>query len=326
MKMKKTSLLLTMCALMGLSACGTSSANSSLSSGYSSSSSSSSSSETNSNSSGSSNTGYSSDDSSEEVSKNVIKVAASDSPHAEILDYAVQPLFEEKGYILEIEALDWTNMNDSVYNGYCDANYFQHRPYLQTYDSDNENIEFSEDYVYQKLFPVVGVHFEPLRVYPGKSRSDDFEEKKALSNTTYCIPDDSFNGERAIALLKDSGIVSEETTMYNITYLYPNIALVSEYTLAAFLPDYDYGILPASTALMASMEADASLPMESDSVKAYRAAVVAANVTRYASDSIYKTKIDVLADALLDDSVADYIASAYGNVVADARVRLPYKQ
>lgn len=253
-------------------------------------------------------------------SATTITVAASESPHGEILVNVIKPILEEKGYSLKVETVDWTLPNDSVYTGECDANYFQHRPYLQAYDSGNENIEFSEDYTYTKVFPVVGVHFEPLRIYPSKSNSAQFETKKALSTTTYCIADDTTNCERAITLLKNNGIVSGDVTATNISELYPNITKVAEATLAASLPDYDYGVLPANTALTGGITADLTLPCEDDSVKALRANIVAANVSKYASDSAYKTKIDVLADAFLDDKVAEYIASTYNNVVADARV------
>lgn len=247
-----------------------------------------------------------------------IKVAASESPHAEILKDVIKPILAEKGYTLEVTVLDWAIQNENVYQGEYDANYFQHRPYLQSYDSGDENIVFSEDYTYTKVFPVVGVHFEPLRFYPGKSSASDFESKKTTA--TYCIADDSTNADRAITLLKENGVVEGDVTWENIESLYSNITLVPENGLAAALPDYDYGILPANTALTAGIQADLTLPSENDSVKALRANVVAANVSKYASDSDYKTRIDVLADAFLDDSVATYISSTYNNVVADARV------
>lgn len=250
------------------------------------------------------------------TSTNVIRIAASTTPHAEILTGVVSELVAEKGYTLQVSELDWTLQNDGVYQGDYDANYFQHRPYLQGYDSGDESIEFSESYTYTKVFPVAGVHFEPLRVYPGKSRAAEFESKKNDSTTTYCICNDTTNATRALDLLVDIGVL--ET--YDIDNLPTNIVLVAENLLAASLADHDYGILPANTALTAGISADTTLPVESDSVKALRANVVAASVSRYKSDAAYKTKIDVLTDALLDDKVAAFIASTYSNVVADARV------
>lgn len=246
-------------------------------------------------------------------SATTITVAASSSPHAEILNGVVKGLLEEKGYTLEVSELDWTIQNESVYQRDYNANYFQHRTYLQGYDSGDENIEFSEDYTYQKVFPVVGVHFEPLRIYPGKSTAAEFEAKKTTA--TYCICADSSNAVRALDLLVDQGVIES----YDLDNLPSNITKIAEEQLAVVLPDYDYGVLPANTALTGNIAADPSLPIENDSVRDLRANVLAASVSRYKSDEVYKTKIDVLADALLDEKVAEFIAETYSNVVADAR-------
>ena len=59
---------------------------------------------------------------------NKITVCASDLPHAKILNEAVKPILEEKGYKLDVEVLDWTIQNSAVANDEYDANYFQHIP------------------------------------------------------------------------------------------------------------------------------------------------------------------------------------------------------
>lgn len=243
----------------------------------------------------------------------VIRIAASTTPHAEILNGVVKGLVEEKGYTIEVTDLDWTLQNDAVYNGDYDANYFQHRPYLQGYDSGDESIEYKEDYTYTKVFPVAGVHFEPLRIYPGKSTAAEFESKKTTA--TYCICNDTTNATRALDLLVNAGVIAS----YDIDNLPSNITPVAENLLASAIADYDYGVLPTNTALTGKIAADTSLPVESDSVKELRANVVAASVNRYKTDTDYKAKIDVLTDALLNDKVAEFIATTYSNVVADAR-------
>lgn len=247
-------------------------------------------------------------------SATTITVAASESPHAEILNGVVADLVKEQGYTLNVTVLDWTIQNEGVYSGDYDANYFQHRPYLQQYDANDDTLEFSESYVYTKVFPVAAVHFEPLRIYPGKSEAADFESKKTTA--TYCICADSSNAARALTLLAENGIIDSSVTLDTLP---SNIRAVPEENLASLLPDYDYGVLPANTALTGKISADPDLPVESNDVRDLRANVVAASVSRYANDSTYKTKIDVLANALLDDKVASFIASNYNNVVADAR-------
>lgn len=243
---------------------------------------------------------------------NVIRVAASSSPHAEILEDAVAPLLEAKGYTLRVEEYDWTLQNEAVEKGEYEANYFQHRPYLQEYDAGESYTEYSESYAYTKVFPVVGVHFEPLRFYHGTASVEEFESIKTLSTTTFAICNDATNAERACDLLVENGILDAD---YDVDNLPSNIVKISEETLASLYTDYSYGLLPCNTALTAGIEADPGLPVESNDVKEYRANVLAASVTRYAEDAAYKTKIDLLADALLDESVATYIEETYNGVI-----------
>ncbi len=246
-----------------------------------------------------------------------ITVAASEIPHAEILNEAVKPLLEEKGYKLEVTILDWTLQNDGVYNGDYDANYFQHRPYLQQYDSGST--AYSESYSYTKVFPVASVHFEPLRIYPGRKSASEFASSKATS--TYEICNDVSNEIRALDLLVSAGVISgyETDKDGNPTNLPSNITPIAEELLVASIKDYDYAVLPTNTALTGKLSGDSSLPMESDSVKDLRANVLAANVFKYKGDSIYKDKIDVLADCLLSSSVASYIQAKYSGVIASAQ-------
>ncbi len=246
-----------------------------------------------------------------------IKVAASEIPHAEILEDAVKPLVEAKGYTLEVTILDWTLQNNAVENGDYDANYFQHRPYLQQYDSGSST--YSSTYTYQKLFPVATVHFEPLRIYPGKKTAADFEANKKTS--TYEICSDVSNEIRALDLLKEAGVIDSYKLDSNGApiNLPKNITPIDENMLAASRADYDYAVLPANTALTGNITADDSLPSESDDVKDYRANVVAASVKRYKNDDVYKTKIDTLTDALLSNEVSSYITAHYNGVLAVAQ-------
>ncbi len=250
-------------------------------------------------------------------SSKTITIAASEIPHAEILNDAVKPLLKEKGYSLEVTILDWTLQNDGVYNNDYDANYFQHRPYLQQYDSSSST--YSEDYVYTKVFPVATVHFEPLRIYAGKKSASEFESSK--KSATYEICSDVSNEIRALDLLVSSGVIASYQTDENGNpiNLPSNIRAIDENMLVASLQDYDYAVLPTNSALTGHLNGDPSLPVESDSVKDLRANVVAANVAKYKSDSVYKTKIDVLADCLLSSEVDSYIQAKYSGVISTAQ-------
>ena len=250
-------------------------------------------------------------------SSKTITIAASEIPHAEILNEAVKPLLKEKGYSLEVTILDWTLQNDGVYNNDYDANYFQHRPYLQQYDSPSS--AYSEEYEYTKVFPVATVHFEPLRIYAGKKSASEFESSKKTA--TYEICSDVSNEIRALDLLVNSGVIDSYQTDENgnPTNLPSNIRAIDENMLVASLQDYDYAVLPTNSALTGHLNGDPSLPVENDSVKDLRANVVAANVSKYKSDSVYKTKIDVLADCLLSSTVDSYIQTKYSGVISTAQ-------
>lgn len=250
-------------------------------------------------------------------SSKTITIAASEIPHAEILNEAVKPLLKEKGYSLEVTILDWTLQNDGVYNNDYDANYFQHRPYLQQYDSPSS--AYSEEYEYTKVFPVATVHFEPLRIYAGKKSASEFESSKKTA--TYEICSDVSNEIRALDLLINSGVIDSYQTDENGNpiNLPSNIRAIDENMLVASLQDYDYAVLPTNSALTGHLNGDPSLPVENDSVKDLRANVVAANVSKYKSDSVYKTKIDVLADCLLSSTVDSYIQTKYSGVISTAQ-------
>ncbi len=249
--------------------------------------------------------------------KTKITVCASEIPHAEILNEAVKPLLKEKGYELEVKILDWTLQNDGVYNNDYDANYFQHRPYLQQYDSGTTT--YSTDYTYKKVFPVATVHFEPLRIYPGKKTAADFETSKTTA--TYEICNDVSNEIRALDLLVSAGVIEKYDVddKGNPINLPSNIKTIDENLLVSSLSDYDYAVLPTNSALTGRLTADKSLPSETDAVKDLRANVVAANVTKYNNDSAYKTKIDALTDCLLDATVDTYIQTKYSGVISTAQ-------
>lgn len=247
-------------------------------------------------------------------SSKVISICASESPHALILENAVEPILKEKGYELEVKVLDWTIQNDAVESGDYDANYFQHRPYLQEYDS--ESSVYDENYVYKKVFPTALVHFEPLRVYEGSSSASDFESKKTTA--TFEICSDVSNEIRALDLLVACGAIEQYETdsAGNPINIPSRITLIDEAQLAVHRQDYDYAVLPCNTALTAGLTANETLPVESDSVADLRANIIAASVTRYASDTVYKAKIDALTEAVLDSKVANYITSTWNGVIA----------
>ena len=121
-----------------------------------------------------------------------ITVAASATPHAEILE-AAKPLLAEQGYDLQVTVFeDYVQPNEVVESGDFDANYFQHVPYLDSFNEEHGT----------HLVDAGDIHYEPFGIYPGtKSSLDDVEDGDVVA-----IPNDTTNEARALLLLQDNGI------------------------------------------------------------------------------------------------------------------------
>ena len=123
-----------------------------------------------------------------------ITVAASATPHAEILEEA-KPLLEKEGYELEVTVFDdYVRPNEVVESGEFDANYFQHIPYLDQFNEEKGT----------HLVNAGGIHYEPFGIYPGtKDSLDDLEDGDSIA-----VPNDTTNEARALLLLQDNGIIT----------------------------------------------------------------------------------------------------------------------
>jgi len=246
--------------------------------------------------------------------KKTINVCASDIPHAEILENCVKPLLKEKGYELKVTILDWSIQNDSVANKDYDANYFQHVPYLETYNGKVE------------LMATCKVHYEPLGIYYGKTT------KTSVGAGTYCICNDVSNAIRAFELLVNKGVISEETEKSNFPFngdtltftgdkwtssdKTVSVSLISEELLVSSMSDYDYACLPCNTALTGKVGSEKRVAKEDDPNQvSLKANVLACRKADYNNDKEYKEKIDVLTEILLSKEVSDYFNSKYNGVI-----------
>ena len=123
-----------------------------------------------------------------------ITVAASPTPHAEILEEAAK-ILEEQGWTLEVEEFDdYIQPNEVVESGDMDANYFQHIPYLESFNEEKGT----------HLVNAGGIHYEPFGIYPGtKSSLDELEAGDVIA-----VPNDTTNEARALLLLQDNGVLT----------------------------------------------------------------------------------------------------------------------
>ena len=126
--------------------------------------------------------------------KKTITVAASQTPHSEILAEAAK-ILEKQGYELKVTVFDdYVQPNNVVESGEFDANYMEHVPYMEQFNKENGT----------HIVNAGGIHYEPFGIYPGtKKKMDDLAE-----GDTIAIPNDTTNEARALLLLQDNGLLT----------------------------------------------------------------------------------------------------------------------
>ena len=242
-----------------------------------------------------------------ELAGTTLKVAASPTPHAEILNVAKE-ILAEQGIDLEIvEFSDYVQPNLVTESGEVDANYFQHKPYL-----DGFNVKQGTH-----LVSVGPVHYEPLGIYPGKS--DDLAN--IADGATIAVPNDTTNEARALQLLATQGLITVRddagltATINDITENPHNIKF--EEIEAAQLPrtvqDVDFAVINGNYALAAgfSVKNDALATEDASS----EAAQTYANILAVKEGRENDPAIQALYAALTSDKVKDYINSTYDGAV-----------
>lgn len=236
-----------------------------------------------------------------------IKVAASATPHAEILEEAKKILADE-GWDLEIKIFDdYVMPNEVVESGEFDANYFQHIPYLESFNKEKGT----------HLVNAGGIHYEPFGIYPGtKSSLDDIAE-----GDTIAVPNDTTNEARALLLLQDNGILKLkdgagltatvldiEENPYNVEILELEAAQVPRVK-----DEVAFVVLNGNYALDAGFSvAKDSLAYEksdSDAAKTY------VNVIAVKEGNENSEKIQALVAALKSDTLRQYINDTYDGAV-----------
>ena len=237
----------------------------------------------------------------------VIKVAASSTPHAEILEQA-KPLLADKGYDLQVTVYnDYVQPNEVVESGDFDANYFQHIPYLNSFNEEKGT----------HLFNAGGIHYEPFGIYPGtKSSLSDVAEGDSVA-----VPNDTTNEERALLLLQDNGLITLkegvglEATVNDISENPYNLKIVE--LEAAQVPrvagEVALVVLNGNYALEAgySVAKDALAYESSDS----EAAKTYVNVIAVKEGNENTDKIKALVEVLQSDDIRKYINDTYDGAV-----------
>ena len=239
-----------------------------------------------------------------ETDDKTIRVGASPSPHAEILAVA-KDVLADQGYTLEIvEFNDYIIPNTSVESGELDANYFQHIPYLNSFNEENGT----------HLVSVLNVHYEPLGIYAGKTASlDELQDGAVIA-----VPNDTSNEARALLLLEANGLITlREGAGLNATVLdiesnphnYDIQELVAEQVPLA-LPDVDIAVINGNYALTNELgEALVYESADSDAAETY----INVLVVKEGNENL--DKIQALVEALSSDEVREYIVDTFGEAV-----------
>lgn len=239
-----------------------------------------------------------------------IKVAATAVPHAEILEQA-KPILEKQGYTLEIQVFqDYVQPNEVVESGDFDANYFQHIPYLESFNKEKGT----------HLVNAGGIHYEPFGLYPGKET-----DIANIEGATIAVPNDTTNEARALLLLQDNGYLKLKdgagltATKNDIVENPYNIEIVEleAAQIPRTLQDVSFGVMNGNYAMEAGYTvADNALLYESADSDA---AATYVNVIAVKEGNENSAKIKALVDVLKSDEIKNFITENYNGGV------IPYK-
>lgn len=239
--------------------------------------------------------------------KVVIKIAASATPHAEILEKA-KSILDEKGYDLQITVFnDYVQPNEVVESGEYAANYFQHIPYLESFNEEKGT----------HLVNVGGIHYEPFGIYPGTKKTLD----ELADGDTIAIPNDTTNEARALLLLQENGIIKLkegaglaatvndiQENPYNITFRELEAAQV-----ARVVGENSFVVLNGNYALeagyTASKDAVAYEKSDSEAAKTY------VNVIAVKEGNEKEEAIKTLVEVLTSDEITQFIQEKYDGAV-----------
>ena len=239
-----------------------------------------------------------------------LKVGASSTPHAEILEQVKDTLAAE-GYDLQIVIYDdYVLPNQSLADGSLDANYFQHTPYLNSFNASNGT----------DLVSAAKIHYEPFGLYG----NDVASVADIASDATILIPADDSNETRALLLLAQEGLIelpadaSAEkgvTTLDIVDAKGHDVQPLQADTVPAQLANSNPGtvaVINGNYALQAGLHASDALAIEDASGDA---AQTYANIIACRAGEETRAKIQALVKALQSDAVKDYIEKTYNGAV-----------
>ncbi|KOG63592.1 MetQ/NlpA family ABC transporter substrate-binding protein [Streptomyces flaveolus] len=233
-------------------------------------------------------------------------VAASPTPHAEILNFVKDKLAKKAGLDLEVkEFTDYITPNTATEDGSVDANYFQNQPYLDDFNKKRGT----------HIAPVVTVHLEPLGLYSHKVKKAD----ALKSGATIAVPNDAVNEARALKLLAANGLITlkdgvgTEATPQDITKNPKDLKFkeVEAAQTARSLDDVDAAVINGNYAISAGIKpAQDALVLESAKNSPY------GNFLAVKEGNEQDPRVKKLAKLLTSPEVKKFIEDKYqGSVI-----------
>ena len=237
---------------------------------------------------------------------NVLTVGATPEPHAAILNLIAGDLAKEGVTLKVVEFTDYVTPNEAVESGEIDANYFQHKPYMESFNSERG----------YHLVSAAGIHVEPIALYSKKLASVD----ELKDGATVAIPNDPTNEGRALLLLEANGLITLDTSA-GLTAVPADITAnpkslkfreIEAASLPRVLADVDAAVINGNYALPAGLNA------KKDGLLVEGAESPYVNVLCVKDGKQSDERIQKLVKALQSQKVKDYIEQTYpnGDVVA----------
>ncbi|WP_317416564.1 MetQ/NlpA family ABC transporter substrate-binding protein [Thermophilibacter provencensis] len=237
-----------------------------------------------------------------------LRIGASPSPHAEILNDFAAPRLKERGIELDvIEYTDYLKPNEDAISGELDANYFQHINYLNNYNEENGS----------DLVNVGAIHYEPFGIFPGRSSDlDDIAEGATIS-----VPNDPTNEGRALLLLQDLGLITIDeaagvtATVNDITDNPRGIKIAEQEAavLPSTLADVDFAVINGNYAIDAGLSLADAVATENADSTAVREQYV--NIIATRPELKDDECIAALVEVLKGDDFAAYLQETFGDSV-----------
>lgn len=243
----------------------------------------------------------------------VITIGATSVPHAQILQQA-KPILKKKGIDLQIkEFSDYVQPNFLVDQKQLDANFFQHKPYLEQFNKERKT----------RLVELTGVHIEPMGIYASDNpKLKDFTLSKSLSkfpkDLLVGVPNDTTNEGRALLLLQKNGFI---TIKAGVTYPTRKDIVANKYNISlreldpAMLPramkasQLDLAVINSNFALQAGINPLKDAIFIEDANSPY------VNIVVIREDSQNQPKMKKLAEVLHSDAIKQYIMTTYKGAV-----------